>query len=160
MYEQIEEYINSDFSDNVITEINEDDDIDCELLKLQFDDFFEEEILNETYENVLGMISQKALKVDEGVYSLEDLFKVEPGLDKFISNDILKDSESLYENTCAKIDMHKFEKLFDFGNEILPEYNMEKEEFSLEGFYDISTEGMEEASARELGIIEKADKKT
>ena len=80
-------YVKS-FEDNENVIVNIDEDIDDDINDLEMDEFFEDDDENESYENFLDMIVEKAKDITDGKYTLEELFKIEPDLDKYIPSDV------------------------------------------------------------------------
>ena len=137
-----------DFIENTIEEEHP-----SELSDLEMNDFFEEVSLNDLYEDILDTIVQKASDINKGMYSLEDLFKVETGLNNFIPKDISQ--EDIYLTIYEKVDIIKFERSLKALDKILPDLN--DETFSLKEIYT----SLEETSStsKYTAIINKVHNK-
>ena len=98
------------FEDKHITISDED------IIDLEIEELLEVYSQNEAYENLLDMIVEKAKDITDGKYTLEELFKIEPDLDKFIPKDISQ--EDIYDVVNNNIEIMKLEKILNFNNNI------------------------------------------
>ena len=141
--------VNEDLKNNIDFNLEEDDDI-------FLDDFFEDDIFNFTCEEILDTIIQKGCDLNKGIYSLEELFKVEPKLENFIPKNISQEDIdiAIYE----KIDLIKLERSIRTIDNILPELNLD-DKFLLKDLYTSLEEKEENISTNKFRFIIKSVEK-
>ena len=129
----LETYENNNI--NVI-EIDEHDLLVQEaFLELNVEDMYDSDVYDDSYENMLNIVRERADDIIEGKYTLEEAIKFEEGLDKFIPTDTSK--ENIQSLAYRKVNIMQLDRMFNIVNEMLTE-------FDIESIEDDSTVSLEE----------------
>ena len=124
-------YLLETFDDKSI--IN-DEEIDEDIFNLELEEYFNDINLSDSYEDLLDTIIKKAKDISDGKYTLEELLKIEPDLDKFIPSDISQ--EDIYNVVNNKIEIIKIQKLLNFDNDEKINFSLEEEKSKLNEIYE------------------------
>ena len=140
-------------NENVI--VNTDEDIDDDIMDLELEEFFEND--NEAYENLLDIIVDKAKDIFENKYTIEDLLKIEPDLNKYISSDLSQ--EDAYVNIYNKVETIKFENILKSLDNICYKLDINNE-ISFEELLSFSLEEDKEKNKSKFNeMLEKLENK-
>ena len=114
-------------NDENIIKVDENDILLQEaFLELDIEDAYDDEVYNDSYENMLNIVRERADDIEKGKYTLEEAIKFEEGLDIFISADTAK--EDVKDVAYNKTEIMHLNRMLNVVNEMLIEEGVEIED--------------------------------
>ena len=129
---------NNDDDTDFIAFDEEENIIEEAFAELDQEDRFEEELYDESFENILDTIVERGKNITEGKYSLEKAMDFEQGLEHLIDDDTDEEITDIVLNDETEI--LRLKKVFSVNDELLKAHDVEEEEFEYKAPEEIDDE--------------------